>query len=121
MRTAIETFVVFVFAAALALAADVTGTWRGQIEGPNGDKFDLSFNFKQDGSKVTGTSTNPHGDPVEISDGKVTGDQISFTVNIPVNGGMKVAHTGKIVSDSQIDMKFEFGDHESQSFTVKKQ
>jgi hypothetical protein len=112
---------VLFFAALLALAADVTGTWKGQLNTPNGDKFDLTYVFKQDGEKLTGTTTGPQGDPIEILDAKVTGDQISFTINVPMNGGMKIAHTGKIVSASEIQIKMDVGEQMSQTFTIKKQ
>ena len=48
--------------AATALAADVTGTWTGTAQGPNGDGFQLSFTFKQDGANLTGTVQGPQGD-----------------------------------------------------------
>jgi hypothetical protein len=121
MRLALRASLALFFAASLALAADVTGTWKGQINTPNGDKFDLTYSFKQDGEKLTGTTTGPQGDPIQISDAKVTGDQVTFSINVPMNGGMKIAHTGKIVSESQIEMKMDMGEQMSQTFTVKKQ
>lgn len=121
MRLAFQTSIALFFATALALAADVTGTWKGQLATPNGDKFDLTYSFKQDGAKLSGTTTGPQGDPMEIVDAKVTGDQITFTINVPMNGGMKITHTGKVVSDSQIEMKMDMGEQMSQTFTLKKQ
>ena len=121
MRLAIKASLAFFFTAAIAFAADITGTWKGQLNTPNGDKFDLTYTFEQDGVKLTGTTTGPQGDPIEINDAKVTGDQITFTITVPMNGGMKVAHTGKIVSETQLEIRMDVGEQMSQTFTIKKQ
>ena len=88
---------ILAFTAASAFAADVTGTWTGKMAGPNGDGFQITFTFKVDGPKLTGTITGPQGDPMEISDGKVDGDKLSF--NISVNG-MTIKHEGVVTGDT---------------------
>src|SRR5690349_9295164 len=46
----------FALSPALAKAADITGTWTGEMKGPDGNaNFQLSFTFKQDGTKFTGS------------------------------------------------------------------
>ena len=73
-------------------ASDVTGVWTGDMKGPDGSQgFSLSFTFKQDGAKVTGTVAGPQGDPLEISDGKIDGDKITFTISF---NGMTIRHEG---------------------------
>jgi hypothetical protein len=105
-----------------ACAADVTGKWTGQMAGPGGSGgFDLSFTFKQDGAKLTGTVQGPQGDPVEIADGKVDGDKISFVVKIDANGGMKITHDGTISGDEiKLNSKVEGGDFPASSVTLKR-
>jgi hypothetical protein len=80
-----------------ALAAtDVTGSWTGDMKAPDGSTgFTLSFTFKQDGAKLTGTVQGPQGEAIAISDGKVDGDKISFKVSV---NGMVIAHEGTIVA-----------------------
>jgi hypothetical protein len=107
MRTALL-FLAFVCASGMALAADVTGNWKGQITTPNGD-MDVQYTFKQDGNKLTGTAVSPHGDSMEILDGKVDGDAMTFVVEAKMNGGMKVPHSGKISGDA-IDLQVHFGE-----------
>ncbi|HEV2447131.1 MAG TPA: hypothetical protein VGS58_14465 [Candidatus Sulfopaludibacter sp.] len=109
-------------AAAVAWAADVTGTWKGDIEGPNGS-FSLTYSFKQDGGKLTGTVTGPQGDPLELLEGKVEGDKIHFAVNVPFNGGTKFISDGTIKSDTEISIetKSEGGDSFGPAVTLKKQ
>ena len=46
----------------------------------------LTYAFKQDGEKVTGTVTTPHGDAIPLSDGKIAGDKISFYVQVDMGG-----------------------------------
>jgi hypothetical protein len=87
------------FSAANAFAAtDVTGVWTGKVVGPNGDDFQITFTFKQDGVKLTGTMGGPMGgDPMEISDGKIDGDKLSFSVSF---NGMTMKHEGVISGDT---------------------
>ena len=89
-----------------ALAAEVTGKWTGSIEGPQG-QMELTFNFKQDGDKLTGTSQTPMGE-MAISEGKVDGDKITFTV---ANDQFKVLHKGTISGD-ELKLKIEIGERE---------
>ena len=97
------------FTAAHAFAAtDVTGTWSGDMAGPNGDAFHLSFTFKQDGAKLTGSVLGPQGDPLPISDGVVTSDKISFTVSF---NGMTIKHEGVVTGDEiKLTTKADGGD-----------
>jgi len=62
---------IMAFTTGSALAAtDVTGTWTGEFSGPNGGNgFQISFTFKQDGTKLTGTVQGAQGDPIAISEG----------------------------------------------------
>lgn len=76
-------------------AADVTGTWVGEMKAPDGSGgFQLSFNLKQDGDKLTGTVSGGQGDPMPITNGKVEGSKISFTVTVGDN--MVITHEGTI-------------------------
>jgi len=49
---------VSITAPAAHAATDVTGDWTAQMQGPNGD-MTLTFHFKQDGAKLTGTVDSP--------------------------------------------------------------
>ena len=104
------------FCAATAFAADVTGAWTGDMVGPNGDSFHLSFTFKQDGIKLTGTVTGPQGDPIEIADGKIDGDKLSFTVNV---NGMVIKHEGVVSGDTiKLTTKSDSGDFPGGDMTL---
>ena len=68
-----------------AWAADITGTWIGSMSTGNGD-FSLTYTFKQDGDKFTGTVTGPQGDPMPLINCKLDGDKITFAVKVDMGG-----------------------------------
>ena len=94
--------------AASLCAADINGKWKGTAEGPNG-AIERTFNFKVDGSKLTGETESEMMGKATISDGKIEGDNISFTINANFQGNeMKLAYKGKLVGD-QIKLSVDFG------------
>ena len=96
------------FTAATVLAADVTGTWSAEMKTPDGNTFPLTFNFKQDGDKLTGTVQGPQGDPIEISNGKVDGDNFTFDVSF---NGMTIHHDCTVDGDEiKMTTKSDSGD-----------
>ena len=106
---------VFAFAAA---AADLTGKWVAEQPGRNGGPpRQVTFVFKADGSKLTGTMTGGGGrggapTPIEITDGKVEGDNVSFTVKRETqNGPMETKYKGTISGD-ELKLKFTMMDQE---------
>ena len=109
--------------AGLARAADISGKWVAQVPGRNGQTRETTFNFKVDGSKLTGTVSGPRGDN-PISDGKVDGGDISFTVAVSFNGNdIKMNYKGKVSGD---EIKFTRtieggpGNMPAQEFTAKR-
>ena len=77
-------------------AADVTGQWIAQVPGRDGNTMETTFDFKAAGEKLTGTMENQYGSR-EISEGKVSGDDIAFNVNIEFNDNkMTLVFTGKM-------------------------
>ena len=104
--------------AAPAMAADVDGKWSGSLATPNGD-VTVGFDFKSDGTTLTGTTTGPDGATLAIKNGKIDGDKISFIVTIDFGGMMfDLAYTG-VVSPAEIKMTAEFAGMPFE-FTVKK-
>jgi hypothetical protein len=84
--------------AVAAFAADVDGKWKATTN-MGGQSREITFDFKADGDKLTGTMTGPRG-PVDISDGKVKGDDISFVVVRNFQGNeMKINYKGKVAGD----------------------
>lgn len=108
-------------AAAAMFAADATGKWSAEVAGRGGQTRTVTMSLKADGAKLTGTVGGPQGD-TEITDGKVDGDTITFTVTREFQGNsMKVNYTGKVAGD-EIKFKSEMagGQRPPQEFTAKR-
>jgi len=94
--------VVCVLTAGPALAADVAGKWTGQVPAAQGQAESvITFVFKVDGDNLTGTINNSQqpGD-VELKEGKVTGDDITFSLTRNIGGtDTKVVWKGTIAGD----------------------
>jgi hypothetical protein len=69
-----------------AFAADIDGTWAGSIDTPQGATM-LSYTFKADGAALTGSTSGPDGTPIPISDGKITGNMLSFSLTLDFGQG----------------------------------
>src|SRR5712692_9810032 len=95
-------------AASFALmAADVTGKWTYEQPGRGGGPArQVTITLKQDGAKLTGSvpGFGRGGDapppPTEITDGKVDGNNVSFTVKRTTpNGDFVTKYEGTISGD----------------------
>jgi len=87
----------------MAVVADLTGKWVGVIKTPDGNELQVTYNFKADGDKLSGTAESPAG-VVSIDNGKITGDTFSFKVTVD---GNDYPHTGKMYTDScGVDIDF---------------
>ena len=81
------------------LAADLNGKWVAQVPGRDGQTRETTFNFKVEGEKLTGTVSGRQGDN-PISDGKISGDTITFTVTASAQGNeVKFVYQGKVTGD----------------------
>jgi hypothetical protein len=104
--------------AAPVFAAGVDGNWAGSIDSPNGP-IEIKFTFKADGEKVTGNTTSPDGAVVAIKNGKVTGNNLAFTVDLDMGGqAMSFQYTGVLAGDD-LKLHTEFMGMPF-DFTVKK-
>jgi hypothetical protein len=89
-------FVLMALFALPALAADVTGTWKATAEGPNGT-MERTFVLKVEGNKLTGETTSSMFGKSTITDGKVDGDNLSFTITVKFQDNeMKLNYKGKV-------------------------
>jgi hypothetical protein len=90
-----------------AQAADATGTWTWSRPGRNGGEAQkMTLKLKAEGEKLTGTLASPGRQggaavATEISDGKVKGDEVSFSVTREMNGNkMTSKYSGKVAGDT---------------------
>ncbi len=95
-KTTLAFVLAILFAAVPAFAADVDGKWAGTISTPGGD-FPAQFEFKADGAKLMGTTMSPDGMSVNIKDGKIEGDKITFVVSFDLGGmALDIAYSGTV-------------------------
>jgi hypothetical protein len=101
-----------VLSCGVASAANVDGKWVAQVPGFQGDTIEITFNFKAEGEKLTGTIGSPMGER-EFSEGKISGDSISFVLVFSPPGGegnFKIVYKGKVNGDQiQFTQSFEGG------------
>jgi hypothetical protein len=101
-----------------AFAAPVDGDWSGSLDTPNGPVM-VSYTFKADGTTLAGTTTGPDGSKVAIKDGKIDGNNITFTIDFDMQGtAMSFKYTG-VVSADGIALATDF-QGQAMNFTVKK-
>ena len=104
MKRFINVCTLLAIAAVVALAAGVDGKWTG--EGGRGGTQTLTL--KADGAKLTGTMSTQMGE-LPISDGKVDGDKVSFTLNIEFNGNSISQKFNGALAGDELKMTVEGG------------
>jgi hypothetical protein len=99
-------------------AGDVSGKWTGPMEGGGDAVFDL----KSDNNAVTGTMLGADGKAHPIVEGKLDGDNISFTVASEWQGNpVKLLVKGKVTGEQmQVNIATDNG-YWSTDATVKRE
>lgn len=99
MKTLATTLAVLALAAVQAAAADATGKWEATISSPRGEMAYV-FDLKADGEALTGTISNEFMGESAITDGKASGDSVSFK-QVMERGDRKItfAYSGKVNGD----------------------
>lgn len=92
----------FLLIAGSALAADIDGKWAGEIVGQS---MEIAFTFKAEGTTLTGVHI-VNGQETPIKEGKIEGNNISFTVTLDLGGESKIPHKGTLSGD-EIKMTYE--------------
>ncbi len=81
MRFRVSVFLLWTLA---LYAADVSGKWSGKAEVKSADgqtrTIELFFTFKQEGIRLTGSIGPSEGEQLEIQNGRVEGDRVTFEV-----------------------------------------
>ncbi len=87
--------------AATAFAADITGKWKSEFQGPDGNSRTNVFTFEVNGEAVTGTVTSSMApEPAKIEEGTLKGDAIAFKVTRNFDGNeIKLSYTGTVKGD----------------------
>jgi hypothetical protein len=96
---------VLLLVAGMAFAADIDGKWTGEVDF-GGQKMPVAYTFKADGAALTG-STQIMENPVNIKDGKIDGNNISFSITFGEGEqAMKIDYKGVLTGD-QLKLTFD--------------
>jgi hypothetical protein len=98
MRKALVMIIAVCGLASMVMAEDATGTWKATLDTPNGAE-ETTIVLKAEGDKVTGAVSSGMLGERPISDGKVDGGKIAFSINSDFG---LIAYAGTIQGD---DMK----------------
>lgn len=107
-------------AAVSVFAADPSGKWTWEMEGRDGQKRSQSLTLKAEGDKLTGAMSGRQGErPIE--NGKISGDDISFTMTIQMGGeSRKLVYKGTLAGEElKLNMSSEGGEF-SRDFVAKR-
>jgi hypothetical protein len=91
-RRSVARLVILTLYALTLSAADLAGIWVGQIPGRNGDLQDVAFKFTQTGATLGGKLYGDY-QSTPISEGKISGDQITFLVIAQEQAGNQINQT----------------------------
>lgn len=116
-----RTLMMTMLLAGVAFAADATGKWVANVPGRDGQTREVTFNLKTDGTKLTGTTTGFQGQELQIADGKIEGDSLSFKTTVEFNGNTMVMNYKGKISDDEIKFSQQReGGNQSREFTAKR-
>ena len=127
----LRSLILFLAATCLASAAAIDGTWTAEMKMKGGKKaaaqertVQVKFNLKSDGNKATGTvisGARKRSVTAQIVDGKIDGDNFSFTtVQTGKKGEQKLEWRGTVSGDSIQGTRSRAGAKRGQSFTAKR-
>lgn len=105
----------------VSFAADIDGKWTAQVQGRDGNTRTQTLTLKASGNTLTGNIEGGRGGAVEISNGMIDGDNVSFTV-VREFGENKITQEYKgTVSGSELKLTMSGGRGGSVELTFTKQ
>jgi hypothetical protein len=123
MRKGVILAVLIVAGLVCVYAADISGKWTTQFDSQVGVQKYV-FEFKVEGTKLTGTAISKIADAAEaktaITEGTVNGDDVSFVENLDYSGQqLKIAYKGKIAGD-EIKFSRDVAGQGGETFVAKR-
>ena len=112
-------FMCLVLFAAVVFAADVAGKWKGVINVPNMGETPVTWTFQANGDELTGSVDQGGGTVMEIKNGKIDGNNISFILPVNMQGNsMDIDYSG-VLAGNEIELTLNIMG-QSISYTVTK-
>ena len=104
----------------VSFAADIDGKWTGQVEGRNGPQTQTIM-LKADGNTLTGNLQGGRGGAVEISNGTIDGNNVSFTVVREFQDNKITQEYKGTLSGGELKLTVSGGRGEPRQVTYKKE
>jgi len=123
MRKGVVLAVLILVGLVCVYAADITGKWTTEFNSQVGVQKYV-FEFKVEGTKLTGTAISKIADAAEaktpITEGAVNGDDIAFVENLDYSGQqLKITYKGKISGD-EIKFSRDVAGQGGETFVAKR-
>ncbi|HVU90500.1 MAG TPA: hypothetical protein VHD36_24470 [Pirellulales bacterium] len=103
--------------------SSLAGKWDVEVMTDDGQTLKSSVKVEVEGDKLKGVAQTPDGKEVKIEDGKISGNEVSFTINVDFEGSALVAKfKGKVDGGTikgQVDYDLS-GQTGTLDFTAKK-
>jgi hypothetical protein len=94
----------------VALGANIDGKWTREQQGRDGKATTQTLTLKADGSKLTGALDGGRGGPIDISEGTVTGNDVTFKITRQGRDGTPTTTTYKgTLSGDTLKLSFDNG------------
>ena len=127
----LRTLLLFAISATLAFGAAIDGSWNAELKMRGSKKtgaqdriVEIRMNLKADGEKPTGTVTSgakKRSVTAKIVDGKIDGNQFSFTtVQTTKKGQQSFEWRGTVSGDTLQGTRSRVGAKRGQDFTAKR-
>jgi hypothetical protein len=103
-------------------AANVDGTWNGDLRTLEGGAIPVTVTLKSDGARVTGTYGQGSVKDIAIENGKLSGDALTFSISRKGRDGQPstINFTGKVEGDSIKLTRREGGNRPGPEVTLTK-
>jgi hypothetical protein len=123
MRKGVILAVLILVGLVCVYAADITGKWTTQFDSQVGVQKYV-FEFKVEGTKLTGTAISKIADAAEVktplTEGAVNGDDVTFVENLDYSGQqLKITYKGKIAGD-EIKFSRDVAGQGGETFVAKR-
>ena len=106
----------------MALAADNSGNWNGIFHTREGGAFETNLTLKQSGNTVTGQWQQGSNDAIDIENGKVNGDTVTWTISRGTGEKQrKINYTAKVTGNNMHVVIQPEGAQRSQELDLTKQ
>ena len=102
-----------------AFAADITGKWTSSFESQIGPQK-YTFDLKVTGDTITGQATSDQRGAVEIKEGKISGENVSFVELANIQGqDIRIEYNGKVSGD-EMKLTRKVGDFATYEIVAKR-